>query len=103
MPYTLISATVLTAMFSKVATEQNLLDGKIISWNKYIHLNPVEAKMVDSPEEYRWSSYTAYISNDDNHHVTTEKILAYFSDPVKENYRNFVESEEFKLVKYTRK
>lgn len=61
--------------------------------NRYIHLNPVEAKMVVSPEKYRWSSYSAYITNTINPHVTTDKILAYFSDPVKENYRKFVESE----------
>ena len=29
---------------------------------KYIELNPVRAKIVKTPEEYKWSSYRAYIS-----------------------------------------
>ena len=29
--------------------------------SRYIHLNPVRAKMVEIPEEYEWSSYLAYI------------------------------------------
>ena len=28
---------------------------------RYIHLNPVEANMVESPEDYLWSSYPAYL------------------------------------------
>lgn len=30
--------------------------------SKYIHLNPLEAKMVHSLQEYRWSSYPFYYS-----------------------------------------
>ena len=29
--------------------------------SRYMHLNPVRAKMVAKPEEYRWSSYLDYI------------------------------------------
>jgi putative transposase len=29
--------------------------------SRYIHLNPVRGKMVESPEEYVWSSYQSYI------------------------------------------
>lgn len=58
--------------------------------NRYIHLNPVEAKMVISPEDYRWSSYTAYVTTNNNPHVTTEKMLEYFPEPVEENYRKFM-------------
>jgi hypothetical protein len=28
--------------------------------SQYIHLNPVRAKMVKTPEEYEWSSYQRY-------------------------------------------
>lgn len=33
------------------------------SWelSRYIHLNPVRARMVDRPEDYPWSSYSAYL------------------------------------------
>ncbi|MCQ6274690.1 transposase [Bacillus sp. V3B] len=59
--------------------------------SRYIHLNPVDAKMVKSAENYRWSSYVAYIFNETNPHVTTHKILSYFPNPQKENYRKYVE------------
>ena len=29
--------------------------------SRYIHLNPLRAKMVELPEEYEWSSYKFYI------------------------------------------
>jgi len=29
--------------------------------SRYIHLNPVRAKIVETPEEYDWSSYKFYI------------------------------------------
>lgn len=62
--------------------------------SKYIHLNPVEAKMVSQPAEYRWSSYNAYVSDNENKHVTTDKILTFFPDSQKEHYRHYVESME---------
>lgn len=36
-------------------------EGYFLEISRYIHLNPVRAKMVVSPEEYRWSSYTGFI------------------------------------------
>ncbi|MFC4025146.1 transposase [Oceanobacillus longus] len=59
--------------------------------SRYIHLNPVEAEMVSLPEDYRWSSYRAYVIGEGNPHVRTKKILAYFSAPERENYQMFVE------------
>ncbi len=31
--------------------------------SRYIHLNPVRAKIVETPEQYDWSSYKFYIGN----------------------------------------
>jgi putative transposase len=61
--------------------------------SKYIHLNPVEANMVRLPQSYPWSSYSTYISHQLNPHITTEKILSLFSEPQKENYRQYVEGK----------
>lgn len=36
-------------------------DGYALELSRYIHLNPVRAGMVNSPEEYLWSSYRAFI------------------------------------------
>ncbi len=33
----------------------------LIETSRYIHLNPVVAKIVDKPEDYPWSSYRLYI------------------------------------------
>jgi putative transposase len=36
-------------------------EGYFLEVSRYIHLNPVRAKMVGRPEEYCWSSYPGYI------------------------------------------
>ncbi|MFT6044122.1 MAG: putative transposase [Porticoccaceae bacterium] len=36
-------------------------DEYLLHVSKYIHLNPLEAKMVDELVDYKWSSYPAYI------------------------------------------
>lgn len=46
----------------------------------YIHYNPVKAKIVNKPEEYRFSSYNNYIKNN----VNTEMIQILF------NTKNYV-------------
>jgi putative transposase len=63
----------------------------LLEVSRYIHLNPVEARMVKSPKDYRWSSYFAYITSIENPHVITAKILSHFPEPKKENYCKFVE------------
>lgn len=62
--------------------------------SKYIHLNPVEAKLVPRPSDYRWSSYATYVSRQTNPLVTTHKILSLFPEPNQEHYRAYVESNE---------
>jgi putative transposase len=36
-------------------------DVYLLHLSKYIHRNPVDAHIVKRPEDYKWSSYTAYI------------------------------------------
>ncbi|WP_071393461.1 transposase [Bacillus tuaregi] len=74
----------------------NLIDSLqyFLEASKYIHLNPLEAEMVLSPESYPWSSYKAYLSpQHPDPLVTTNKILSYFPEPQIENYRSFVEEK----------
>lgn len=33
----------------------------LISLIRYVHNNPVRARMVDKPEQYKWSSYQSYV------------------------------------------
>jgi len=59
--------------------------------SRYIHLNPVKAKMVEHPLEYEWSSYHNFFGKQQKELVTTEKILNYFNgnDPIL--YKQYVE------------
>jgi REP element-mobilizing transposase RayT len=45
---------------------------------RYIHLNPVRAKMVRRPEDYRWSSHRAYLGLERWPWVDTEIVLRHF-------------------------
>ncbi|MFA6096300.1 MAG: transposase [Candidatus Paceibacterota bacterium] len=36
-------------------------DSYSLELSRYIHLNPVRAKIVEKPESYRWSSYASFI------------------------------------------
>lgn len=65
--------------------------------SRYIHLNPLEAQMVQRAEDYYWSSYAAYITRVPNPHISTDKVLSYFPSPQKMHYRKFVESKNLSL------
>ena len=61
--------------------------------SRYIHLNPVRAGIVSSPEAFRWSSYPDY-TGDRNapDWLTTELILGYYvsGGSAQQEYRKFV-------------
>ena len=46
---------------------------------RYLHLNPVRARMVINPEEYPWSSHAVYLGERDKVGVATEEILSRWS------------------------
>jgi hypothetical protein len=49
---------------------------------RYIHLNPVAARIVTDPARYPWSSHRAYLGTDTPGWITTEFGLSLFSsDP----------------------
>ena len=62
--------------------------------SRYIHLNPVRAKMVLSPEEYEWSSYRAYIGKQKPANwLYRDFILGYFGSKIstaEKEYQKFV-------------
>ena len=70
-------------------------DSYLLELSRYLHLNPVRAKMVQHPGEYLHSSYRSYVSNVTDAVVSTDTILGMLSgDPstAKERYRGFVEN-----------
>ncbi|MDA8427678.1 MAG: transposase [Geobacteraceae bacterium] len=58
---------------------------------RYIHLNPVRAKMVDDPGEYPWSSHRAYCGKETIAWLTTEFVLDCMSQSETEPRQKFYE------------
>lgn len=70
-------------------------EGYLISLSRYIHLNPVSAGIVSSPEDYRWSSYREYMGRLQSGFVITTDTLSSFGgkrDVAMKEYQGFVES-----------
>lgn len=56
-------------------------DEYLLSLVKYIHLNPVRAKIVKLPEEYQWSSHQSYEKKPQKRGITDEgQVLRMFSE-----------------------
>ena len=62
--------------------------------SRYIHLNPVRAKIVEDPEEYKWSSYQDYIGlRKPPEWLARNFILGYFGKKIpaaQRGYKKFV-------------
>lgn len=69
-------------------------DSYLLELSRYLHLNPVRANMVERPEEYLHSSYTAYIAEGDGLVQTTDLLSMFSKDlkAAKQRYQIFVES-----------
>jgi putative transposase len=67
----------------------------LLELSRYMHLNPVSARIVKKPEEYRHSSYRAYLLKEREELVFTDSVLSAVStDPrrARRKYREFIES-----------
>jgi REP element-mobilizing transposase RayT len=61
---------------------------------RYIHLNPVRAKIVQCPEEYQWSGHKAYMGQETLPWLTVEWVLSQFGRRTKtarSRYGDFVQ------------
>ncbi|MEI6206590.1 MAG: transposase [Desulfuromonadales bacterium] len=70
-------------------------DSYLLELTRYIHLNPVRAKMVHSPDEFPWSGHRAYLGMESIPWLTTDWVLSKFarkSNRACINYNKFVES-----------
>lgn len=54
-------------------------DEHLLASTRYIHRNPVQARMVERPEYYPWSSYRAYLGMEPDGVVDTRPVLQYFA------------------------
>jgi putative transposase len=71
-------------------------DEYLLELLRYIHLNPVRARVVESPDDYPWSSHHVYVGRRDEPWVTTDFALSMFhSDRARAivAYRRFVAEE----------
>jgi len=64
-------------------------DSYLLELVAYIHLNPVRAAIVIAPEEYPWSSHTAYFGKDCIPWLTTEQVLSMFGPRRRQAIRLF--------------
>ncbi len=53
-------------------------DAYLLELVRYIHLNPVRARLVRRPEGYPWSSYRAYLGQEWLPWLTTDRVLSEF-------------------------
>ncbi len=72
-------------------------DEHFMAVSRYIHLNPVKARLVERPEDYTWSSCREYLGLRSTSFVQTERVLSdYFTgiggghDQAVESYRSFL-------------
>ncbi len=69
-------------------------DNYLLELSRYIHLNPVRAKMVVKPKDYVHSSYRSYVSRNREEIVHRDLILEMISKDgyyASRRYRDFVE------------
>lgn len=69
------------------------VDAYFLELLRYIHLNPVRAGIVSSPEDYRWSSHGAYLGTRPQSWVTTDFGLSLFHRELhtaRQRYHQFV-------------
>jgi REP element-mobilizing transposase RayT len=70
-------------------------DQYALELSRYIHLNPVRAGMVASPEDYRWSSYSSYVGIEQPSPWLDFKfvleLLGTDSSDRQQRYREFIE------------
>ena len=57
---------------------------------RYIHLNPIRAKMVENPWDYKWSSYKAYIGRKREDKQIDKQEIRRYLDMTGESYKLFV-------------
>lgn len=61
--------------FKSILVEDGIYMKRLL---RYIHLNPLEASLVSTPQDFHWSSHNGYFSRSDFTWLETERVLSYF-------------------------
>lgn len=64
-------------------------DSYFLELTRYIHLNPVRAKMVKNPEEYKWTSFHGYMNKKRDGYIDKDRVSIYLGMK-SERYNEFV-------------
>ncbi|MBU1043081.1 MAG: transposase [Candidatus Omnitrophica bacterium] len=64
-------------------------DNYFLELSRYIHLNPVRAKIVEHPEKYQWSSYLVYLKKGTCEYIDVSEVNRIIGMGAKE-YEQFV-------------
>lgn len=70
-------------------------DNYLLQVSRYIHRNAVEAKLVQRPQDYQWSSYSAYVNGRRPSGLATSTVLEQLGGNQRDqirNYRKYVEN-----------
>ena len=68
-------------------------DAYLMELVRYVHLNPVRAGMVASPDDYPWSGHHAYMGKEKLPWLTTDWVLSMYSNDkqkARQRYETFV-------------
>lgn len=72
-------------------------DAYLVQVVRYIHQNPVKARMVSDVSEYEWSSYNTYLCDEAiDEHPEMLDIMQYFDNSA-EKYKAFHEETDFNV------
>lgn len=66
-------------------------DAYFLQTSRYIHLNPVKAKLVDHPEDYPCSSYRTILGITDDKITEISRTRSFFGENKTIRYQEFVE------------
>jgi putative transposase len=72
------------------------VDSYFLELLRYIHLNPVRARIVPAAHQYRWSSHRVYLNKTQQTWVHTDFGLSLFShdaDRARQLYQSFVDAQ----------
>lgn len=73
-------------------------DNYLLELTRYIHLNPVRAKIVENPSAYRWSSYRVYEGREKTADwLSLSEVMEQFSANSQEAFQKYKEFVEDRL------
>ena len=85
----------LVVNFSKWQQENYLLE-----LSRYVHLNPLRAKIINKPQDYKWSSYGGYIRKKEVNNLNNYNwLLSIFGNEEKKSRRQYKEFVEEGIAK----